>query len=295
MSFFESIGKKLSKTGQSAVQRTKSMADGARLNALLAEEEKKLGNGYSRLGKQYYEAHRTDPEPCFSEAVAAIRESEARAAELRLQLSLIRGAVRCERCGAENPEQAAYCCGCGAPLTGAGALPEDRVTCGYCGASVRRLNFCTACGRPLQREEAPAEPPAPELPVPSGPETALAGTEPAETEYTSAEPENTPVEPKAEPGETEAEPMEAEPAPAEPETAPPVVCPRCGAQTEADRFFCTTCGAILKDAAAENAPAAEACAAPAAEAPRDAVCPGCGKRLPAELSFCTACGTPLRG
>lgn len=40
MAFFDEIGKKITQTGQMAVQKTKNMADIAKLNASLSDEEK---------------------------------------------------------------------------------------------------------------------------------------------------------------------------------------------------------------------------------------------------------------
>lgn len=41
MAFFDEIGKKISQTGQGVVQKTKDMADVAKLNSLISEEEEK--------------------------------------------------------------------------------------------------------------------------------------------------------------------------------------------------------------------------------------------------------------
>ena len=245
MSFFDDLGKKISQTGQSAVQKTRNKADSARLNALLTEEEKRLGNCYYQLGRLYCSLHADDCEPPFAELIAAIRDREAKTEALRNQIRLLKGVVLCENCGGENPEHASFCCKCGKPRPKPLPETEERVVCGYCGARVRKQNFCTACGKPLPQET--AEPAAPARPAqePSPPQVPAPADAP-------------------EPPAAAADAPEAPP--------PTVTCPRWGTQMEASRFFCSACGAILKDATAENAAAASE--TPGAEAP---VCPDGGE------------------
>ena len=69
--------------------------------------------------------------------------------------------MRCERCGTEIIEGAAFCTGCGAPVPSGPAEPAPvGLTCGKCGAELDlSFAFCTECGAPVGGDapEKPAE------------------------------------------------------------------------------------------------------------------------------------------
>lgn len=116
MAFFDDLGKKLTQAGQSAVQKTKEVADIAKLNSLIYDEEKRISNNYLEIGKLYVSLHADGHEADYDEMIAAIRESEAKIKECRHQITEIKGIVVCEKCGAEVPVHAAFCSTCGAPM-----------------------------------------------------------------------------------------------------------------------------------------------------------------------------------
>ena len=116
MAFFDDLGKKLSKAGQSAVQKTKELADIAKLNSSVYDEEKKIDNNYLEIGKLYVSLHDADHEQDFDSLISAIHESEDKIKELKQQNSAIKGVVKCEKCGAEVSGDSAFCSSCGAPM-----------------------------------------------------------------------------------------------------------------------------------------------------------------------------------
>ncbi len=118
MDFFDDLGKKLSQAGQSAVQKTKGMADIVKLSAAISEEEKKINNGYAEIGKLYVSLHGAEAEPEFEELLKTIQDAEEKVKEYQSQLAVIRGVSRCEKCGAEVPANSVFCNICGA------AMPE---------------------------------------------------------------------------------------------------------------------------------------------------------------------------
>lgn len=65
--FFDDISKKLSQTGQGMVQKTKEMADVAKLNSAITDEEGKINNNYYLIGKLYVSMHMADCENCGNE------------------------------------------------------------------------------------------------------------------------------------------------------------------------------------------------------------------------------------
>ena len=104
MSFFDDLGKKLSQAGQTAVQKTKEMADIAKLNSAISDEEKRIDDNYLQIGKLYVSLHDAE------------HEAEGKIKGYRQQIKDIKGIVKCEKCGAEVSKDAAFCSACGAPM-----------------------------------------------------------------------------------------------------------------------------------------------------------------------------------
>ncbi|MCM1220415.1 MAG: zinc ribbon domain-containing protein [Lachnospiraceae bacterium] len=153
MAFFDEFGKKISQTGQSAVQKTKEAADLAKINTLIAEEEKKINGQCLQIGKLYAADHSDDYEENFAPYMSAIKEANERIRALHQQSMDIRGLVNCEKCGTPMPKHVAFCSSCGAPMPKQ-EVPEittDLIPCIGCGQMVSRENkFCTSCGKPVE-------------------------------------------------------------------------------------------------------------------------------------------------
>lgn len=116
MAFFDDLTKKISQAGQTAVQKTKEMADIAKLNSSVSDEERKIEDSYREIGKLYVSLRGESPEVDFAALIAAIRDSEGKIAGYRQQIKDIKGVVCCEKCGAEVSQNAAFCSACGAPM-----------------------------------------------------------------------------------------------------------------------------------------------------------------------------------
>lgn len=186
MAFFDDLGKKLSNASQSAVQKTKDMAEVAKLNGQISDEEKKINGYYSQIGKLYMQLHRDDFGAEFAELVNAIKQAEAKIAGCQKQIQDVKGIIRCAKCGAEVPNNASFCNSCGAavakqaqptpvktqpapinnqpaPEAPAPQIADPVVKCNNCGAVIaNNMRFCTSCGTPVGGA-APA--PAPVQPV----------------------------------------------------------------------------------------------------------------------------------
>lgn len=61
-------------------------------------------------------------------------------------------------------------------------------------------------------------------------------------------------------------------------------CPNCGAPINEESFFCSGCGARLKEEPVVEEPAVSADVV---------ICSNCGKEMQKDMRFCTACGTPI--
>lgn len=116
MSFFDDLGKKLSQAGQTAAQKTKEIAETAKLNSQISDEEKKINEYYLQIGKLYVSLHDENHEADFDELIRNLHESENKVKECRQQIKDIKGVVVCEKCGAEVSNGSAFCSACGAPM-----------------------------------------------------------------------------------------------------------------------------------------------------------------------------------
>lgn len=149
MAFFDEIGRKISLAGEGAVSKGKAFADVARLNSAVSEEEKKINNSYYQIGKLYVALHPQDYEADFAALVGSIVSSQSKIQTLKQQIQEIKGVTRCEKCGAEVPNNIAFCSACGSPMPKKEAvLDEHHMKCDGCGAIVdKNLRFCTSCGK----------------------------------------------------------------------------------------------------------------------------------------------------
>lgn len=156
MAFFDNVGKKLSQAGQGALQKTKEMADIARLNSLVADEEKHLNNNYYQIGKLYAQLHSDNCEDCFSSYISAVNESLKKIDDLKTQLQTLRAVAKCPKCGAEVSTSSMFCNACGTAMPKASekapVQPADSVKCNNCGSFVNKnMKFCTSCGTPMSQ------------------------------------------------------------------------------------------------------------------------------------------------
>ena len=207
MAFFDDMSKKLTMAGQSAVQKTKDLAEITRLNGMISEEERRLESTYSNLGKVYFSLHSEDCEDDFKAMVADVKECEIKIEQYRQMIKDIKGVRTCENCGGDVPSGAAFCSCCGTPV--AKKIPEDMVQCPKCGQLVsHEAKFCTGCGISL-------------MTTPSA--EAVTAPNPAEESHASEE--------VAAPNQEEKSPL---------------TCSNCNCVLSDDVTFCTQCGTKVR-------------------------------------------------
>lgn len=89
MDFFDELGEKLVSAGKYAGEKAKEVADVAKLNAQLAQEEHKFRKACYELGRFYYE--NGDPEAVDMEPyMAAVREKSAAIESLKEQIEAMK-------------------------------------------------------------------------------------------------------------------------------------------------------------------------------------------------------------
>jgi len=148
MAFFDNIGKKISQTGQMAVQKTKEMADVAKLNSNISDEEKKISNAFYQIGQLYVDLHSDDFEPDFEALITQLKESQNNVEVLKKQIQDIKGVKRCSTCGAEIPNHATFCSACGTAVVQQKTVDASNlIKCTSCGKMIEKgMKFCTFCG-----------------------------------------------------------------------------------------------------------------------------------------------------
>ena len=71
MSFLNNLGQKISDVSQTTIKKTKDLADTAKLNLNISEEERKIDTAYEQIGKWYVEKRLPFPKPELRNAVKA--------------------------------------------------------------------------------------------------------------------------------------------------------------------------------------------------------------------------------
>ena len=260
-SFFDDIGKAFSNAGQ----KTKNMADAAKLNSTISEEEKKLNSIYAQIGQTYIQLHFEDYEEPFAPLIQSYVESRKRIEDMTKRVKELKNITSCPGCGADISGNAAFCSKCGYRMPPK-AVPQGPVMCVSCGATIAPgMNFCTTCGAP-----APA-------PAPAQPAVAVCSSCNAQLEPGSlfcvvcgtpvSAPANAPVPsptaiptPAPVPMDVPAPMPAAEPTPVPTPVSMPVpeaaqmpaetpavnICPTCGTVVTEDSMFCIECGTKVR-------------------------------------------------
>ncbi|MDR1806033.1 MAG: zinc-ribbon domain-containing protein [Clostridium sp.] len=158
MAFFEGIGKRITQTGQEAVQKTKDMAETVKLNGIISDEEKRINNSFLQIGKVYFETHSDDPEPIFAQLLAEIKGSKTKIVQCTERIRQLKGLACCPKCGTEMPLAAPFCI-CGSPMNNSpsAAIPSPSAesvvafsgTTAETPAPTPDTKLCPSCGKEL--------------------------------------------------------------------------------------------------------------------------------------------------
>ena len=116
MAFFEDLGKKLSKVGEVAAEKTKEVAEFTKTNAKILDVQNKLDKAYIEVGKKYLELNPANDDEDMKSVVDVVYALEDQLRGLRKQLQDLKGTVNCDVCGASCATEATFCSKCGAEL-----------------------------------------------------------------------------------------------------------------------------------------------------------------------------------
>lgn len=163
MAFFDELGKKISQTTQDVVQKTKDTTETMKLNNMVSDEEKRIKNLYTEIGKAYFELHSDSCEEALKPYVEGIKDAHAKIGEYTEQIKRLKGIGKCPNCGVDVPNTAPFCNNCGLKMNIQNTNPVAPNTnashCTACGAPLNPGSaFCTNCGTKVEQ---PAPAPAP--------------------------------------------------------------------------------------------------------------------------------------
>jgi len=148
--FLNGIGKKISKTGQQALGKTKNFAEVSRLNIKLSEEEQQLEDLYANLGRLFYKVNKNNPDLIYREMFGAIEGSIQNVAYLQRLINDLKGQRPCPECGEACIEGASYCVRCGTGLNPIAVTEVVYKLCTNCGEVGQGTDErCIKCQKPL--------------------------------------------------------------------------------------------------------------------------------------------------
>lgn len=154
---FDNIGEKISKTSKEAVSKTKELAEIAKLNMAIKEEEKKISAAHEKLGREYAAKFAESEDRLLPEVFDEISASKNEIAKLGERIRELKGMVVCSECGAEVEGEVKYCPKCGAPVELSREITAqpavmDAPSCPKCGAPTEPdQDFCVICGERLEK------------------------------------------------------------------------------------------------------------------------------------------------
>lgn len=159
MDFFNKLGKTISSKTQDVVRSTKDFVEITRLNSLISDENQKIENLYSQIGKLYYGSFLSGSKDYreLDNLCHEIDASNERIAQLNDQILQIKGVKKCSYCGAEIPYGSVFCGSCGKSIAEQQEPETPQVTdaptrlCTNCGAELAEgVAFCTNCGQEVE-------------------------------------------------------------------------------------------------------------------------------------------------
>jgi len=116
MGLFDEIGKKITQSGQETVKKAKSIAETAKINSQISDEQKTLATFYAQIGEKYYSLFKDAPAEELSQLCDRVTACIIRIAELQTEIQLLKNTRLCPKCGAVCAINVQFCSSCGAQL-----------------------------------------------------------------------------------------------------------------------------------------------------------------------------------
>ncbi len=107
------VGEKLSDSGKKAVDKTKDLAEIAKLSLKVNEEEKKISDAFEKIGCEYVKQFAEDENRILPEVIDSVFEAKKKIAELEERIREIKGQKICTVCSAVFDDDSRFCPKCG--------------------------------------------------------------------------------------------------------------------------------------------------------------------------------------
>lgn len=276
MALWSNLGKMANGATTKAVEQAKVLAEVTKLNSQVSDEEKRVTENYTKIGKLYFELHGEDCEEAFLEMITLVKESHSKIQALKQKIQDVKGIVRCSNCGAEIPKNSLFCNSCGAhverPKPETSNSQEATAYCSACGSEVADdALFCGICGNrihPTETVEDIVIPPKSEEIHPVAVEVPLAAPASSFTEPDEGSPigddvtggvTDSDIQPSFSANSAQEQPDSIENKPKLESSSPSVIaeratpsapvrrfCMNCGSAVENGNAFCAECGTPIE-------------------------------------------------
>lgn len=152
MSLLDQISKKLTDAGQTTLQKTKNLAEIAKMNGQISDEEKKITKFYEEIGKKYYNRYKNEQDAEFVELMTRIKEAEQTIVQCKQNIVDLKGFIPCPSCGKDVDSSITFCCYCGTKIESPQEVELE--ICKNCGETLVKGNrFCTSCGCAIDNKQ----------------------------------------------------------------------------------------------------------------------------------------------
>ena len=157
MAFFDELGKKISQTSQGVVQKTKDTAEIIKLNGMISDEEKRINNLYTQIGKTYFELYSNSCDGDLADMVSNIKDAQSLIEQYAEQVKKLKGIIRCPDCGGDVQYGAPFCSSCGTKIEvkdeASKNIDASVLRCKKCGTPINDgCAFCTHCGTKVEQD-----------------------------------------------------------------------------------------------------------------------------------------------
>jgi rRNA maturation endonuclease Nob1 len=157
MSFFQNLGKKVGDAAKGVKEKIDELAAIAKLNKSIADENKKIAQAYTDIGKKVYEFYKQGEliHDSFADECQTIDLAEKAIVSFQEQILNHKNLKKCPNCGNEVAKDVLFCPKCGNKFEVAEAKAEegnsdDTKVCPSCKAkSPSDSAFCISCGTKL--------------------------------------------------------------------------------------------------------------------------------------------------
>lgn len=127
MDIIGNIKDTISRTGKSAVKKTKDLAGLARINARIEETKELIEGVYAQMGRKYFELYSKDgASEEFAIDIATIENLTEQLEAFEQEKLALKGKIKCTECGKTGDDGYAYCPFCGAKFPESPA-PEEPI------------------------------------------------------------------------------------------------------------------------------------------------------------------------